>query len=440
MIWVGIGLGALYWVLESAMHVLVFHEDNLVEAILTPNPHELWIRLLVVSILIAFGVYTHFIIAERKRAEEALQESLERLEEIVEQRTKELQESELWMRSMFNSLEEAVFVVTPDRMLVNMNAAAQGMFGYFKDELVDLSADVLHVDHEHYLEFGRRIREAFDKGKTANFQFELERKNGDIFPTEHTVSLLKNDVGEPIGIISVVRDMTERKEMEEQLVRKEHLAILGQLAGGVGHELRNPLGVISNAVYYLQTILPDADETTKEYLEMIASEVGNSEKIVSDLLDLSRAKPAERQEIAVSDLVARLLEKQPPPEKVKVTTKIASDLPPVFVDSRQIGQVLVNLVINAYQAMPEGGRLTIKARAEKGQVYLSITDTGCGISQENMERLFEPLFTTKAKGIGLGLAVSKNLLEANGGSIEVESKEGKGSTFTVILPTKEAQA
>ena len=384
MIWVGIGLGALYWVLESAMHVLVFHEDNLVEAILTPNPHELWIRLLVVSILIAFGVYTHFIIAERKRAEEALQESLERLEEIVEQRTKELQESELWMRSMFNSLEEAVFVVTPDRMLVNMNAAAQGMFGYFKDELVDLSADVLHVDHEHYLEFGRRIREAFDKGKTANFQFELERKNGDIFPTEHTVSLLKNDVGEPIGIISVVRDMTERKEMEEQLVRKEHLAILGQLAGGVGHELRNPLGVISNAVYYLQTILPDTNETTKEYLEMIASEVGNSEKIVSDLLDLSRAKPAERQEIAVSDLVARLLEKQPPPEKVKVTTKIASDLPPVFVDSRQIGQVLVNLVINAYQAMPEGGRLTIKARAEKGQVYLSITDTGCGISQENM--------------------------------------------------------
>jgi len=237
------------------------------------------------------------------------------------------------------------------------------------------------------------------------------------------------------------------RDAQEELVRKERLAVLGQLAGGVGHELRNPLGVISNAVYYLQTILPDADETTKEYLEMISSEVRHGEKIVSDLLDLSRTKPAEREEIAVSDLVAQVLEKQPPPEKVKVTTKIASDLPPLFVDPRQVGQVLVNLVINAYEAMPEGGRLTIKAKGKKGKMYLSISDAGCGISKEKMERLFEPLFTTKARGIGLGLAVSKNLVEANGGSIEVESPSaplrtgevGKGSTFTVVLPTKEAQ-
>jgi len=336
MIWLGIGLGALFWILESAIHVLVFHQGNLAERIFTPDPNVIWMRLLVVSILIMFGGYVQFTMTERQRAGEALKEYLERLEEIVEQRTKELQDA------------------------------------------------------------------------------------------------------------------------QEELVRQERLAMLGQLAGGVGHELRNPLGVISNAVYYLQTILPDTDETTKEYLEMISSEVSHGEKIVSDLLDLSRAKPAKREEIAVSTLVARLLKKQPPPEKVKVTTRTASDLPPIFVDPRQIEQVLTNLVINAYQAMPEGGRLTIEARAEKGQVYLSITDAGCGISQENMERLFEPLFTTKAKGIGLGLAVSKNLVEANGGSIEVESpsteyipseaeglrigEEGQGSTFTVILPTKEAQA
>ena len=232
----------------------------------------------------------------------------------------------------------------------------------------------------------------------------------------------------------------ELREAQEKLVRKEKLAILGQLAGGVGHELRNPLGVISNAVYFLQMTLPDADETTKEYLEMISEEVRNSTKIVSDLLDFSRTRLPEREEIAVSELVAEVLEKRPPPEKMEVITELAPDLPPVYVDPRQMGQVLVNLVTNAYQAMPEGGALTISAQAEEGQVALSVADTGCGISKEHMAKLFEPLFTTRARGIGLGLAVSRILVEANGGSIEVESEVGQGSTFTVRLPTREVVA
>jgi len=243
----------------------------------------------------------------------------------------------------------------------------------------------------------------------------------------------------------------ELRHTQEELVRKEKLAVLGQLAGSVGHELRNPLGVISNAVYFLQMTLSDADETTRKHLDIISSEVHDAEKIISDLLDFSRTRPAEKEKVAVSDLVTQALEKQPPPENVKVITRIASDLPPVFVDPRQIGQVLINLVANAYQAMPEGGRLIINAQAQDGQVSISITDTGCGIPEENMAKLFEPLFTTKAKGIGLGLAVCKNLVEANGGSIEARSPStefilseaeglragevGKGSTFTVTLPT-----
>jgi len=137
---------------------------------------------------------------------------------------KALQESELWMRNMFNSLEEAVFVVTPNRILVDINQSAQKMFGYTKSELADLSTEILHVDHEHYVDFGRRIKEAFDKEKTARFEFEAKRKNGEIFPTEHTVSLLKNDIGESLGIVSVVRDITERKRAEEELKQyREHL-------------------------------------------------------------------------------------------------------------------------------------------------------------------------------------------------------------------------
>jgi len=264
-------------------------------------------------------------------------------------------------------------------------------------------------------------------------------------------------------IICVAQDITERKETKEKLkeyserleqlveertkelrdakeklIRKEKLAVLGQLAGGVGHELRNPLGIISNCVYYLEMALSDADETIQKHLKMISSEVYKSEKIISNLLNLSRTKSISKEKIVVSELVDRILRKHTPPKGIEVNTEIASQLPPVFVDSGQIEQVLVNLVSNAYQSMSEGGKLTIKAYVKKNKVYLSLTDTGCGIPQENIKKLFEPLFTTKARGIGLGLPIAKNLVEINGGKVEVESKEGKGSTFTVILPVQEA--
>ena len=231
----------------------------------------------------------------------------------------------------------------------------------------------------------------------------------------------------------------ELLDAQEQLVRREKLAVLGQLAGGVAHELRNPLGVISNAAYYLKMVHPDADDTTKEYLDMISSEVHGAEKIISDLLDLARTRLGEREEIAVSVLVDRVLEKHPLPEGVQVTTQIADDLPRVYVDPGKIDQVLLNLVTNACQAMPEGGQLTINAAGRgdprgRPEVSISITDTGCGISAENMEKVFEPLFTTKARGIGLGLPVAKTLVEGHGGTIGVESQVGQGSTFTVRLP------
>jgi signal transduction histidine kinase len=229
----------------------------------------------------------------------------------------------------------------------------------------------------------------------------------------------------------------ELKGAQEELVRKEKLAFLGQLSGSVGHELRNPLGVISNAVYLLKMVHNDGDETTKEYLDIISSEVQNSEKIISDLLDFSRTRSPEMDKVHVSEIVDGVLTRRPSPNGVTITTEIAEKIPPVYVDPRQVSQVLDNLISNAYQAMPEGGELKIKAEEIKKKVSLSIMDTGLGISKENMKKLFEPLFTTRARGIGLGLSVSKGLIEANGGQIKVKSKEGSGSTFTLILPVRE---
>jgi signal transduction histidine kinase len=240
----------------------------------------------------------------------------------------------------------------------------------------------------------------------------------------------------------------ELREAQEQLVRKEKLAVLGQMAGSVGHELRNPLAVIKGAVYYLKLVQPDADDKVKEYLDRIESETHNADKIISDLLDFSRIKSVDMEPVAVSDLVLRALERFPAPENVRVKLNLPENLPKIYVDLRQMIQVLGNLMVNACQAMistPLRGqassttalvetKLTISAALEGDTMKIVVQDTGVGISSENMNKLFEPLFTTKAKGIGLGLAVSKKLTEANGGRIEVESEPDKGSTFTLWLP------
>jgi PAS domain S-box-containing protein len=233
----------------------------------------------------------------------------------------------------------------------------------------------------------------------------------------------------------------ELTEAQEKLVRQEKLAVLGQLAGSVGHELRNPLGVINNAVYYLKMTQPDVDEKISKYHAVIEQEVHNAEKIITDLLDFARVKSVDQELIAIPVLVQSVLARFLVPEYITTVLDLPADLPNILVDQRQMEQVLGNLTTNACQAMLEGGTLTIRAQPaalDDGQpaVRIQVIDTGSGITAENLKKLFEPLFTTKARGIGLGLAVSRKLVEANGGRIDVQSEVGKGSTFTVYLPVK----
>jgi len=229
-------------------------------------------------------------------------------------------------------------------------------------------------------------------------------------------------------------------EAQEQLIRSEKLAAIGQLASGVGHELRNPLGSIKNAVFYVRnrianTDLPTSEPRLVEFLDIIDDEVNAANKVITDLLGFSRvAKPAVSP-ANIAGIIEDALKHTPLPENIELAKDINNNLPMVMVDADQIKQVFINIALNALQAMPEGGHLDIRV-SDKGEfVEVEFADTGGGIPKSIMNKIFDPLFTTKAKGVGLGLSVCKSILERHDGDIRVESKVGKGTTFTLSLPT-----
>jgi signal transduction histidine kinase len=223
-------------------------------------------------------------------------------------------------------------------------------------------------------------------------------------------------------------------DAQASLLRRERLAILGQLASSVGHELRNPLGVMTNAVYYLKMVHAEGNAEVREYLGILSNQIGLAEKIVADLLDFARLKQPQWQSLDPATLIEDQLARLESSGGVSIERRYANGLPAVRVDPVQIGQVLFNVFTNAQQAMAGNGTLTITLDRRDGQVAIDVADTGPGIAPEHMAKIFEPLFTTKARGIGLGLAVSRSLATNNGGELSVVSPPGRGATFTLTLP------
>jgi len=259
------------------------------------------------------------------------------------------------------------------------------------------------------------------------------RQNQELIETERELQKLNGQLAEKIR---------ELEEVQDKLLRAERLATIGQLGASVGHELRHPLSVISNSVYYLNMRLEDADEKLKKHLMIMEREIAATNKIINDLLSFTRGKKPTLRKVQVNTIVQDTLSRTTVPGEVAIVNRLGEGLPLLMADPGQIEQVFINMLSNAVQAMTSassvetasGGKLEITTRAEDGFVVTEFMDNGCGISKEDMKRLFEPLFTTKAKGIGLGLAVSKRIVEAHGGHIELESEAGKGTTFRVKLP------
>ncbi len=238
------------------------------------------------------------------------------------------------------------------------------------------------------------------------------------------------------GIVALTLELDRTKD---ELFSKEKLAVIGKLAGSVGHELRNPLGVISNSVYYLNMRLKDVDQKIIKHLNIIQKEVIRANRIITDLLFFAIVKEPNIEKGNINLLIKNSIANTLINGNIEVLLNLGENLPLISLDPLKIQQAFQNIIINAIQAMQEEGVLEIKTLIKNNIIEIKIKDTGAGIPKENLKRIFEPLFSTKVKGMGLGLPIAKYIIEQHNGTIQVKSRFNRGSIFTIKLPINEEQ-
>ncbi len=364
-------------------------------------------------------------ITERKHADNKLT-----------QYSKRLEENQRFLENIFAAFPDAVTVCDLDGNIIKCNQATLDLHGYSsRNELigVNLSALVLQRDFE-------RARDDVEKAKACgsvmNVGYALLKRDGNEFPAEVSLGAIMDASRNSLGLVVITKDITDRKRLQEQVIVSEKLAAVGRLAATFSHDIRNPLAVIKNSAFFLEMRLQETgDEKVLKHLRILKEEINYAGLMVNDLLDFTRKSPPRLQEADLNETVQSALSSVSVPENVKVVFEPAG-LQLMLLDQAQLQRVFMNLIVNAFQAMPDGGRLTVVTGQDGGFADLSFTDTGVGIGEENLRKLFTPFFTTKVSGVGLGLSICRQIVEGHGGEIAVRSKEGCGSTFTVKLPIR----
>jgi PAS domain S-box-containing protein len=353
--------------------------------------------------------------------------------------------------------QEGVLVFDQDYVTKFVNPRMAQMFGYAQSELV--GKKIFDFLDEQTLSMFQDYLKEHKEGIVGNFEYEFSKKDGSRVFTSISASQITDDNGNYIGTMALLADITARKDMEKklekyskhleilvekktkqlaeaqaQIIKSERLAAIGELAGMIGHDLRNPLSGIKNAAYYLRKKdIENLSSSSREMVEIIDKCVGHSNKIINDLLDYSREIHLDRKKISVDNLVSEALGMIQIPSTVKIE-KNALTKTELMVDCSKLERVFVNLVKNAIDAMPEGGTISISSKENNNFLELAFGDTGMGISDDVLPKIFSPLFTTKAQGMGFGLAICKRIVEAHGGTITCLTTKGKGTTFTLTIP------
>ena len=366
-------------------------------------------------------------------------------------------ESEAQYRQLVELAQEGIWALDNNFSTVFVNPRMAQMLGYAESEMIGkkifefIETDAPEKTEDFWTKFKHDTK--------GQFEHIFLCKNGTQIDTSIALSVITDDQGQPVGILALIADITERKclqtklseysqKLEElvqkrteqlkktqaELVKSERFAAIGELAGMVGHDLRNPLTGIKNSAYFMKKKGDAISQTqAKEMLETIDKCVDYSNKIVNDLLDYSREVHLESQEESLKKLLSDSLNLLNIPEKIKIQNNL-NDEPTVKVDADKIKRVFINLIKNALDVMPNGGKITIHSKQVNGDLEVSFADTGPGINDEVLPKLFSPLFTTKAQGMGFGLAICKRIIEAHGGKIAVRTVKDKGTIFTLTFP------
>jgi len=372
-------------------------------------------------------------ITDRKRLERQLQSYREDLELKVRERTREIEETKQYLENLLENANDVIYTLDLDQQFTYVNSKVNA-WGYRKDDLIGRPyLSLLSRRHR-----GRRLKSTLDIGAKQVYEVEVVTRLGEVRTVMVSVSPLQGINGEVLGVLGIARDMTETKKLERQIRNAEKLASIGKLAAGVAHEINNPLGGILNCLYNLRkgTLSPARQE---EYWASMEHGVRRVQKTVRQLLDFSQQHEPEFSLSDINRIVEQVLGLTThlfAQNQISLETVLGHSLPNVMVDRHMIEQVLMNLILNAVQAMKQGGVLTIRTSVAEGVCRVDVQDTGSGIPASVLPRVFDPFFTTKGEGEGTGLGLSVNLgiMERHGGKILVESEVGKGTTFTLYLP------
>ena len=378
--------------------------------------------------------------------------------------TTHMRDREARLSAVVDTAVDAIITIDERGTVEAVNHAGCQLFGYGTDDIIGQNVRMLmphpyHDEHDGYL--ANYLRSGERKIIGIGREVTGLRKDRTTFPMHLAVSEVTlqdrrlftgivRDISELKRVEQELRQLNEEledrvrqrtselKDAQDALVRKEKLAVLGQLAGGIAHEIRNPLGIIKNAVYFLEQTSPQSDEDTQDAFAELGRSLTTCDRIIGELLDYTRGPELKMSLFTLDEAIDRSMNLARIPDSVQVE-RLRGQGDMCRGDRDQIERILLNLIQNAVQAMPDGGTLTLDGSQEDDRIVISVGDTGVGIAAENLDNVFEPLFTRKAKGIGLGLAVSKRYAEINHGRLDVESEPGKGTTFRLTLPSPDAE-
>ena len=362
------------------------------------------------------------------------------LEDVTEQLRlgEEARRAERHLASVVESASDLVLSTDVDGRILTWNAAAERLSGYSGDEVRGrlFSEQCALPERGLVSQAFRAVRRG---GELGTAEWDLVTKPGALVPVAWMGSAMKDDVGQVVAIVVVGRDLTERRKFEAQLLQSQKLAALGVLAGGIAHEIRNPLAISSSAAQFLLED-PDDPEFRRECAEKVQVGIQRASVIIENLLRFAR--PGARTDMEPVDLVpvvrdaAALVANQAGLQQIRMVVDLPSQ--PVRVDgvTSMLQQVFMNLILNAVNAMPEGGFLRVSVERSGGEAQVGVADTGHGIPAGEMGNIFDPFYTTRpvGQGTGLGLSICYSIVKQHSGAIEVESGEGRGSVFTVRLP------